>query len=166
MITRAAVTPTGARAPWRGIITEMRHRSSVTAGMTPVTLQEGGTPLLPAPVLSRRTPRDVYLKVEGMNPTGSFKDRGMTTAITGRRAGREGGDLRFDGETPSAARRGLRGAGRVTCWSLCPGQDRARKTVAGAVHGARPLQVDGTSTTPSIWCGISSVDYPWSLSTR
>jgi len=50
--------------------------------MPPVTLQEGGTPLLPAPVLSARTGCDVYLKVEGLNPTGSFKDRGMTTAIT------------------------------------------------------------------------------------
>ena len=50
---------------------------------TPViTLREGGTPLLPAPVLSARTGCDVYLKVEGANPTGSFKDRGMTVAIS------------------------------------------------------------------------------------
>jgi len=47
-----------------------------------VTLQEGGTPLLPAPVLSARTGCSVYLKVEGGNPTGSFKDRGMTVAIS------------------------------------------------------------------------------------
>ncbi len=50
--------------------------------MPAITLQEGGTPLLPAPVLSARTGCDVYLKVEGLNPTGSFKDRGMTVAIT------------------------------------------------------------------------------------
>ena len=73
---------TGARAPWRGVITEYRDRLPITAGMPPVTLQEGGTPLLSAPVLSARTGCDVYLKVEGLNPTGSFKDRGMTTAIT------------------------------------------------------------------------------------
>ena len=73
---------TGARAPWRGVITEYRDRLPSTAGMTPVTLQEGGTPLLPAPALSARTGCDVYLKAEGLNPTGSFKDRGMTTAIT------------------------------------------------------------------------------------
>ncbi len=47
-----------------------------------MTLQEGNTPLLPAPELSRRTGCEVYLKVEGANPTGSFKDRGMTMAIT------------------------------------------------------------------------------------
>ena len=47
-----------------------------------VTLQEGGTPLLPAPRLSERLGAEVWLKVEGANPTGSFKDRGMTMAIS------------------------------------------------------------------------------------
>jgi len=69
MSSEAAVT-TGARAPWRGIITEYRDRLPITAGMPAVTLQEGGTPLLPAPALSARTGCDVYLKVEGLNPTG------------------------------------------------------------------------------------------------
>ncbi|HEY2552635.1 MAG TPA: pyridoxal-phosphate dependent enzyme, partial [Streptosporangiaceae bacterium] len=73
---------TGARAPWRGVITEYAERLPVTPDTPVITLQEGGTPLLPAPVLSARTGCDVYLKVEGLNPTGSFKDRGMTTAIT------------------------------------------------------------------------------------
>ena len=73
---------TGARAQWRGIVTEYSERMPVTPGMTVITLQEGGTPLLPAPVLSARTGCDVHLKVEGLNPTGSFKDRGMTVAIT------------------------------------------------------------------------------------
>src|ERR1700691_6255393 len=77
-----ATVVTGARRPWRGVITEYRDRLPITAGVAAVTLQEGGTPLLPAPVLSARTGCDVYLKVEGLNPTGSFKDRGMTTAIT------------------------------------------------------------------------------------
>src|SRR5204863_450795 len=54
----------------------------VTASTPVVTLQEGNTPLLPAPELSRRTGCEVYLKVEGLNPTGSFKDRGMTMAIS------------------------------------------------------------------------------------
>ena len=76
-----------------------------------ITLQEGGTPLLPAPVLSARTGCDVYLKVEGLNPTGSFKDRGMTVAITvAAGPGREGGDLRLDGQhlraRPPPTRRG------------------------------------------------------------
>ena len=47
-----------------------------------VTLGEGDTPLVPAPVLSERTGCDVWLKLEGANPTGSFKDRGMTVAVS------------------------------------------------------------------------------------
>src|SRR6185437_6954563 len=61
---------------------EYRDRISLLTGATAVTLLEGGTPLLFAPELSARTDCEVYLKVEGANPTGSFKDRGMTVAIT------------------------------------------------------------------------------------
>ena len=71
-----------AAGPWRGVIAEYADRLPVPAGCPPVTLGEGGTPLLHAPVLSERTGCEVYLKVEGANPTGSFKDRGMTVAVT------------------------------------------------------------------------------------
>src|ERR671924_1385639 len=67
---------------WRGIIEEYRDRLPVTEATPVVTLLEGGTPLVPAQVLSERTGCDVYLKVEGANPTGSFKDRGMTVAVS------------------------------------------------------------------------------------
>jgi len=67
---------------WRGVIGEYGDRLPVAAGAPVVTLGEGGTPLLPAPVLSAMTRCDVYLKVEGANPTGSFKDRGMTVAVS------------------------------------------------------------------------------------
>jgi threonine synthase len=73
---------------WRGIIEEYRDRLPVTDTTPVVTLREGGTPLVPAQVLSERTGCEVHLKVEGANPTGSFKDRGMTMAIT--RAKEEG----------------------------------------------------------------------------
>jgi threonine synthase len=72
----------GPRQPWRGVIAEYQDRLPVDEATPVVTLCEGGTPLLPAPVLSARTGCDVYLKVEGANPTGSFKDRGMTVAIS------------------------------------------------------------------------------------
>src|ERR687885_380089 len=72
---------------WRGIIEEYRDRLPVSAGTPVVTLREGGTPLVPAQVLSERTGCDVHLKVEGANPTGSFKDRGMTRAIPRARGG-------------------------------------------------------------------------------
>src|ERR687885_437078 len=67
---------------WRGIIEEYRDRLPVSDTTPVVTLREGGTPLVPAQVLSERTGCEVHLKVEGLNPTGSFKDRGMTMAIS------------------------------------------------------------------------------------
>src|ERR671924_2065976 len=67
---------------WRGIIEEYRDRLPVSETTPVVTLREGGTPLVPAQVLSERTGCEVHLKVEGANPTGSFKDRGMTMAIS------------------------------------------------------------------------------------
>lgn len=67
---------------WRGIIEEYRDRLPVSDSTPVVTLREGGTPLVPAQVLSERTGCEVHLKVEGANPTGSFKDRGMTMAIS------------------------------------------------------------------------------------
>src|SRR4051812_16634907 len=69
-------------AGWRGIIEEYRAFLPVTDDTPVVTLYEGGTPLLPAPRLSDRVGANVYLKYDGMNPTGSFKDRGMTMAIS------------------------------------------------------------------------------------
>src|SRR3712207_5254122 len=67
---------------WRGVIEEYRDRLPVGAGTAAVTLGEGGTPLVRAHKLSEHTGCEVWLKCEGVNPTGSFKDRGMTTAIT------------------------------------------------------------------------------------
>jgi threonine synthase len=143
---------TGARALWRGIITEYRDRLPVTAGMPPVTLQEGGTPLLHAPVLSARTGCDVYLKVEGLNPTGSFKDRGMTTAITVAAAsGAKAVICASTGNTSASAAAYAARAG-LTCAVLVPkGKIAIGKLAQALVHGAKLLQVDG------------SIDYPVAL---
>src|SRR5659263_219109 len=67
---------------WRGVIAEYADHLPIEDGDTIVTLGEGGTPLVAAPAISKRVGAEVYLKVEGANPTGSFKDRGMTMAIT------------------------------------------------------------------------------------
>src|SRR5262249_60113868 len=71
-----------ARAAWRGVIAEYRDLLPVTDDAPVISLGEGATPLIPAPVLSELTGCRVYLKVEGANPTGSFKDRGMTVAVS------------------------------------------------------------------------------------
>ncbi|GAA0959656.1 threonine synthase [Frigoribacterium faeni] len=67
---------------WQGVLREYADRLDVTEATPIVTLGEGGTPLIPAPALSARTGAKVFVKYEGMNPTGSFKDRGMTMAIS------------------------------------------------------------------------------------
>ncbi|HYY00862.1 MAG TPA: pyridoxal-phosphate dependent enzyme, partial [Mycobacterium sp.] len=67
---------------WPGLIEAYRDRLPVGDDWVPVTLFEGGTPLIPAPRLSAQSACTVHLKVEGLNPTGSFKDRGMTMAVT------------------------------------------------------------------------------------
>src|SRR5271156_266090 len=65
-----------------GLIERYRDRLPFADGDPIVTLDEGSTPLIRAPRLSGRVGADVWLKVEGANPTGSFKDRGMTMAIS------------------------------------------------------------------------------------
>ena len=77
-----STTTVGTSAQWRGVIEEYRSRLPVTDATPIVTLREGGTPLVHASVLSELTGCDVWVKVEGQNPTGSFKDRGMTMAIS------------------------------------------------------------------------------------
>ena len=68
---------------WRGVIREYFDRLDVDASTPIITLGEGGTPLIEAPALAKLVgAAQVYLKVEGMNPTGSFKDRGMTMAVS------------------------------------------------------------------------------------
>ena len=67
---------------WRGVIEEYRDRLPVGPRTPVVTLGEGGTPLVRASHLSSLTGCEVWIKVEGMNPTASFKDRGMTMAIS------------------------------------------------------------------------------------
>src|SRR5439155_19859013 len=67
---------------WRGVIEEYRGRLPVSAATHVVTLREGGTPLVRSEALSEATGCDVHLKYEGANPTASFKDRGMTVAIS------------------------------------------------------------------------------------
>ena len=67
---------------WRGLLHEYADRLDISDATPIITLGEGGTPLIPAPALSARTGAKVWVKFEGMNPTGSFKDRGMTMAIS------------------------------------------------------------------------------------
>ena len=67
---------------WRGVIEEYREYLPFTASDTILSLGEGSTPLVPAPALGEILEAEVFIKAEGMNPTGSFKDRGMVAAMS------------------------------------------------------------------------------------
>src|ERR1700748_1793926 len=161
-MTVASVT--AARPPWRGVITEYSDRLPVTAGMTPVTLQEGGTPLLHAPVLSARTGCDVYLKVEGLNPTGSYKDRGMTVAITMAAAeGAKAVICASTGNTSASAAAYAARAGMVCAVLVPKGKIAIGKLAQALVHGAKLLQVDGSFDDCLELARKLAVDYPVAL---
>ena len=129
---------------WRGVIAEYADRLPAHLSEKVVTLGEGGTPLVPAPALSERTGADVFLKVEGMNPTGSFKDRGMTMAMSkAKEAGAEVVICASTGNTSASAAAYATAAG-MTCAVLVPeGKIAMGKLSQAIAHGARLLQVDG-----------------------
>jgi threonine synthase len=131
-------------AGWKGIMEEYRPLLPIGRDTPVVTLLEGGTPLVPAPRLSERVGANVWLKVEGANPTGSFKDRGMTMAIS--MAVEEGAKAvvcASTGNTSASAAAYAARAG-LTCVVLIPGDHIALGKLAQAlVHGARVLQVRG-----------------------
>jgi threonine synthase len=129
-----------------------------------ITLCEGGTPLLPAPELSRRTGCEVHLKVEGANPTGSFKDRGMTVAISkAAEAGARVVICASTGNTSASAAAYAVRAG-MTCAVLVPqGKIALGKMAQALVHGARLLQVDGNFDDCLELARKLAVDYPVAL---
>ncbi len=149
---------------WPGVIDAYRDRLPVTDATPVVTLYEGGTPLVSAPVLSERTRCEVYLKVEGANPTGSFKDRGMTMAIS--KAAEEGAKAVICASTgntsASAAAYAVRA--RMTCAVLVPqGKIALGKLAQALVHGAKLLQIDGNFDDCLELARKLAVDYPVAL---
>jgi threonine synthase len=109
-----------------------------------VTLGEGGTPLIRARTLSERTRCEVWIKFEGVNPTASFKDRGMTMAITrAAEAGAKAVICASTGNTSASAAAYATAAG-MTCGVLVPDGKIAMGKLSQAIaHGATLLQVDG-----------------------
>ncbi len=150
--------------PWRGVIEEYRDRLPVGPATPVVTLLEGGTALLPAPTLSRRTGCDVHLKVEGLNPTGSFKDRGMTVAIS--KAAEEGARAVICASTGNTSASAAAYAGRagMLCAVLVPtGKIAMGKLAQALVHGAQLLEVDGNFDDCLTLARGLAADYPVSL---
>ena len=129
---------------WRGVIREYAERLPSLDGMPVVTLLEGGTPLIPAEHLSSLVGAEVWLKFEGLNPTGSFKDRGMTTAISVAAGhGAKAVICASTGNTSASAAAYATKAG-MTCGVLVPeGKIAMGKLSQAIAHGATLLQVEG-----------------------
>ena len=129
---------------WRGVIEEYRHRLPVTQATPIVSLREGGTPLVYACVLSALLNNEVWLKVEGANPTGSFKDRGMTMAIS--KAAEDGAKAVIcasTGNTSASAAAYATKAGMNPVVLVPQGKIAMGKLAQAIAHGATLLQVKG-----------------------
>ncbi|MFI1465663.1 threonine synthase [Streptomyces wuyuanensis] len=149
---------------WRGIIEEYRDRLPVTDTTPVVTLGEGGTPLVFAQSLSEATGCDVYLKVEGANPTGSFKDRGMTMAITkAKEEGAQAVICASTGNTSASAAAYAGRAGMVSAVLIPQGKIAMGKLGQALVHGAKILQVDGNFDDCLVLARGLSENYPVAL---
>ncbi|HZE00133.1 MAG TPA: threonine synthase, partial [Micromonosporaceae bacterium] len=154
----------GLRRPWRGVIDAYRERLPVSAETEAVTLYEGNTPLVPATALSARTGCEVFLKVEGSNPTGSFKDRGMTVAVT--RAVEDGSKAIICASTGNTSASAAAYAARagIMCAVLVPqGKIALGKLAQALVHGARLLQVAGNFDDCLALASKLAIDFPVSL---
>jgi threonine synthase len=129
---------------WRGVIDEYRDRLPVTTATPVVTLREGGTPLIHAKNLSTMLNNDIWLKFEGANPTGSFKDRGMTMAIS--KAAEDGAKVVIcasTGNTSASAAAYAAKAGMIPAVLVPQGKITMGKMAQAIIHGSTLLQVDG-----------------------
>ncbi|MDQ6764924.1 MAG: threonine synthase, partial [Verrucomicrobiota bacterium] len=129
-----------------GIIARFREFLPVTRATSIVTLGEGNTPLIPCPRLSARVGRgcEIFVKYEGLNPTGSFKDRGMTVAVSkALEAGVAAVICASTGNTSASAAAYAARAG-VRCAVILPaGKIASGKMVQAFAYGAKVVAIDG-----------------------
>ncbi|HEX2178786.1 MAG TPA: threonine synthase [Actinomycetota bacterium] len=129
---------------WKGIIDHYRDRLEIEDDTPVISLGEGNTPMIFSERISERTGLEVFLKYEGMNPTGSFKDRGMTVAITkAAAAGAKAVVCASTGNTSASAAAYSAKAG-ILCVVLIPAGNVASGKLAQAlVHGAKVVEIRG-----------------------
>ena len=132
--------------PWKGIIHRYRDLLPAVPEECIVTLLEGNTPLVPAPTLARAIApgMELYLKYEGLNPTGSFKDRGMTMAVSVAKA--EGADsviCASTGNTSASAAAYAARAGMKAFVVIPEGKIAHGKLSQAMIHGAQVIQILG-----------------------
>lgn len=130
--------------PYKGLIHRYREFLPVSDKTPIITFNEGNTPLIFAEYLSKITELKVYLKYDGMNPTGSFKDRGMTMAVSkAKEKGFKAVACASTGNTSASAAAYSAKAG-IDCIVIIPGGKIALGKLAQAImHGAKVFAIDG-----------------------
>jgi threonine synthase len=131
---------------WPGLIAAYRRYLPVTDSTPIVTLHEGNTPLIPVPAIAAQIGRQVqvWVKYDGLNPTGSFKDRGMTMAITkAKEAGAKAVICASTGNTSAAAAAYARRGGMRAFVLIPDGYVALGKLAQALVYGAEVLAIQG-----------------------
>ncbi|WP_016949328.1 threonine synthase [Anabaena sp. PCC 7108] len=134
------------RQPWPGLIEAYREYLPVSESTPVVTLLEGNTPLIPVPAIAERIGRQVkvFVKYDGLNPTGSFKDRGMTMAITkAKEAGAKAVICASTGNTSAAAAAYARRGGMKPFVLIPDGYVALGKLAQALLYGAEVLAIKG-----------------------
>ncbi len=145
-VTASLSCPQTSACRWRGLIETYRPYLPVTAETPVVTLLEGNTPLIPAPAIASRIGKGVkvYVKYDGLNPTGSFKDRGMTMAISkAKEAGATAVICASTGNTSAAAAAYARRAGMRAFVLIPDGYVALGKLGQALIYGAEVIAIDG-----------------------
>nr|WP_199306782.1 threonine synthase [Anabaena sphaerica] len=134
------------RQPWPGLIEAYREYLPVTESTPVVTLLEGNTPLIPVPAIAERIGKQVkvFVKYDGLNPTGSFKDRGMTMAITkAKEAGAKAVICASTGNTSAAAAAYAQRGGMKPFVLIPDGYVALGKLAQALLYGAEVLAIKG-----------------------
>ncbi|HYP46285.1 MAG TPA: threonine synthase [Propionibacteriaceae bacterium] len=164
--TATALGPSTATRPrpLRGVVARYASWLPVAPSDPVVTLGEGSTPLVPADVLSEELGCDVWLKVEGANPTGSFKDRGMTVALSiAAGSGAEAVVCASTGNTSASAAAYACRAGLKPIVLLPAGRIATGKLAQAIMHGAVIVQIDGNFDQCLVLARALAESYPVAL---
>jgi len=132
---------------YQGVINRYRDLIHLPTDIDPVTLLEGNTPLIPVPALAEELGGgfELYIKFEGLNPTGSFKDRGMTAAMTMAKAkGAKAVICASTGNTAASAAAYARRAGLRAIVMIPEGKVAVGKLAGAIAYGAEVIQIPGS----------------------
>lgn len=129
---------------WRGLLEQYRNYLPVTENTPNITLNEGNTPLLHFPNLSKELGIELYGKIEGANPTGSFKDRGMVMAVAkAKEEGSKSVICASTGNTSAAAAAYAARAGMRAIIVIPKGKVALGKLAQAVIYGAEIIEIDG-----------------------